>query len=140
MALNRTIYFPNPTKNKTYGFSDTVRSDAYVYSTLYTVTGSETLQVRDLIFTIYGSNTSGVLNGALVILDIAGKEIVLYSDNAIAGAANINVTKSLATDLQLAPIPLATGETIKIKFVYPVASGAYIAFIKATLILDDFTA
>lgn len=140
MALNRTIYFPNPTKAKTYGISDTVRADNYVYSTIYTVTGAETLQIKDVIFTIYGSNTSGVVNGALVILDISGKEIVLYANNAIAGSADINVTKTMSTDLQLAPIILTTGDTIKLKFVYPVALGAYIASIKATIITEDFTA
>lgn len=140
MALNRTIYFPNPTKAKTYGLSDTVRADNYVYSTIYTVTGSETLQIRDGIFHIYGSNTSGVVNAAMIILDISGKEIVIYNDTAIAGAATINVTKTLATDLQMSPIILATGDTIKIKFVYPVALGAYTANIKATLFIEDFTA
>lgn len=139
MALNRTIYFPNPTKAKTYGLSDTVRADNYAYTTIYTVTGSETLQIKDGIFHIYGSNTSGVVNGAKIILDISGKEIVIYSDNAIAGSADINITKTF-TDLQLGPIILTTGDTIKIKFVYPVALGAYTASIKSTLFLDDFTA
>lgn len=139
MALNRTIYFPNPTKARTYGLSDTVRSDAYVYTTIYTVTGAETLQIKDGIFQIDGSNTSGVINEAKIILDISGKEIVLFCDNNIADVAIINTTVTLS-DLGLSNIVLATGDTIKIKFVYPNALGAYTASIKATIIVEDFTA
>lgn len=139
MALNRTIYFPNPLKAKTYGLSDTVRSDAYAYATIYTVTGAETLQIVDGVFQIDGTNDSGVLNEAKIILDISGKEIVLYCNNNIAGADIINTTVTF-TDLSLAPIMLATGDTIKIKFIYPDAAGAYTANIKATIFLQDFTA
>lgn len=139
MALNRTIYFPNPTKAKTIGLSDTVRSDTYVYSTLYTVGGAETTRIAEGSFTIYGSNTSGVVNSGLVILDISGKEIVVISNQGIAGSATIDRTITLG-ELGLNNIQLATGDTIKIKYVYPNALGAYTSSIKATLLLEDFTA
>lgn len=139
MALNKTIYFPNPSKAKTIGLSDTVRSDTYVYSTLYTVGGSETTRIAEGSFTIYGSNTSGVVNSGLVILDISGKEIVVISNQNIAGSDTIDRTITLG-ELGLNNIQLATGDTIKIKYVYPNALGAYTAYIKATLLLEDFTA
>ena len=139
MALNRTIYFPNPTKAKTYGLSDTVRSDAYAYATIYTVTGAETLNIAEGSFTIYGSNTSGVVNSGLVILDISGKETVVISDQNIGAAATIDRTVTLG-ELGLNNIVLATGDTIKIKYVYPNALGAYTAYIKATLFIQDYTA
>lgn len=139
MALNKQLYMTNPTKARTLGLSDTVRSDVYAYATIYTVLITETLVIRDGVFSIYGSNTSGVTNGALVILDISGKEFVLYSDNNIASSANINATFTLR-DKGLEGIVLATGDTIKIKFIYPNASGAYTAFIKSALIVEDYTA
>lgn len=139
MALNRTIYFPNPTKAKTIGISDTVRSDAFAYATLYTVGGAETTRIAEGSFTIYGSNTSGAVNAGLVVLDISGKEIVLISDQNIAASDIIDNTITLG-QLGLNNIQLATGDTIKIKYVYPNALGAYTAYIKATITLEDFTA
>lgn len=139
MALNRTIYFANPENARTLGLSDTIRSDAYVYTALYTVTGAETLQIIDGIFHVDGSNTSGAINEVKMILDIAGNEIVMYCDNNIGAAALVNTTVTFA-DLSLGPITLATGDTITLKCVYPDAAGAYTANFKGTLFLADFTA
>lgn len=139
MALNTRIYYPNVSKGKTIGLSDTIRSDAYAYATLYTVLVTETLVIREGVFSIYGSNTSGVINQGTVILDISGKEFVLYDYNQIGAAAYINETFTLG-DRGLNNIPLVTGDTIKIKYVYPNALGAYTANIKSSLIIDDYTA
>jgi hypothetical protein len=139
MALNTRIYYPNVSKGKTLGLSDTIRSDAYAYATLYTVTISETLVIREGIFNIVGSNTSGTVNEGMIILDITGKEIVLYSENQIGASAYINETITLS-DKGVNNITLVSGDTIKIKYVHPNALGAYTANIKATLFIDDYTA
>lgn len=139
MALNTKIYYPNVSKGKTIGLSDTIRSDAYAYTTLYTVTISETLVIREGIFQITGSNTSGVINQGMIILDISGKEIVLYSENEIGAAAYINEIITLS-DKGVNNITLVSGDTIKIKYIYPNALGAYTANIKSTLFIDDYTA
>ena len=115
MALNKQLYMTNPTKARTLGLSDTIRSDAYGYATIYTVLSTETLVIRDGVFSIYGENTSGVLNQGTVILDISGKEFVLYNNNNIAGSDIINETFTLG-DKGLQGIILATGDTIKIKY------------------------
>ena len=139
MALYFRLPFPNPEKARTLGLSDTIQSDAYGYTALYTVTGAETLQIIDGIFHVDGSNTSGVLNEVKMILDISGKETVLHCDNNIGVSALINTTVTFA-DLSLGPITLATGDTITLKCIYPVAAGAYTANFKGTLFLADFTA
>ncbi len=139
MALNKQIYLTNPTKSRTMGLSDTIRSDAYAYATLYTVLISETVLIRDGVFSISGTIDSPAANEGRVILDISGKEIVLYQNNVLPLLTVFNETFTLAS-LGLNNIILATGDTIKIKYVYPNALGAYTAIIKSTLFIEDYTA
>lgn len=139
MALNTKLYFPNPTKSRTLGLSGTIQSDAYSYSTLYTVLSTETLKIRDGVFQIQYNNTSGAVNEGYVILDISGKEIVVFSNNNIGASVRTSTIVTLS-DLGISNVELAIGDTIKIKYIYPAAIGAYTGTIKATLFLDDYTA
>jgi len=139
MALNKQIYLPNPTKARVMGLSDTIRSDAYAYTAIYTVLITETVKIRDAVFSISGVNDSPAVNEGRVILDISGKEIVLYQDTDIAISEIINETFTLS-EKGLDGIILATGDTIKVKYIYPVAIAAYTAKIKTTLFIEDYTA
>ena len=139
MALNKQIYFPNPSKARIIGLSDTIRSDAYAYSTLYTVLVTETLSIKDGIFQFSLTNGADPQN-IYVTLDISGKEIVLYRGYGVTGLATVNDTVTLK-DLNLGGIVLATGDTIKIKFTYENGITAPTdGDIKATLFIEDYTA
>lgn len=141
MALNKLIYFANPTKARTLGLSDTIRADVYAYATIYTVLVTETLSIKDVVVNLFGENTSGAIADGRVILDISGKEIVLYSNNNIGVAALVNENITMSTDIGISNIVLSTGDTIKLKYIYDSAgAGTYSATMKGTIILEDFTA
>lgn len=141
MALNKIISFANPSKARTLGLSDTIRSDVHAYAVIYTVLVTETLSIKDVVVNLFGSNTSGAVADGRVILDISGKEIVLYSNNNIGAAGLVNENITMSRDIGIYDIVLSTGDTIKLKYIYDSAgAGSYSATMKATIILEDFTA
>ena len=141
MALNKIINFANLSKARTLGLSDTIRSDVYAYAAIYTVLVTETLSIKDIVINIFGSNTSGAVADGRVILDISGKEFVLYSNNNIGAAALVNENITMSRDIGISDIVLSTGDTIKLKYIYDSSgAGTYTATMKAAIILEDYTA
>lgn len=137
MALNRTIYFPNPTKSKTYGLNDTIRRDNYAYATIYTVTGLETLMLSNGFISIDYA-TAGVAAQIEVNIALGTKVIGVYK-----AKVPINTTYSgrfTLQDLGINDIFLATGDAITIQFTHDDAGSTPTGNILATLYFEDYTA
>lgn len=137
MALNQRIYFANPTRSRTYGLTDTIREDGYAYSTLYTVVSTETCKITDGNFAInYYTTDAGYY---YVKLTINSLKITLYQ--AYTAATTRVYTRFTLGDLGLSNIPLKTGDTIKIEFVYTTGIAApSTSKIDSLIVLDDLTA
>ena len=137
MALNRTIYFPNPTKSKTYGLNDTIRRDNYAYATIYTVTALETLKLSNGFISI-DYLTAGVAAQIEVNIGIGTKMIGVYKAYVpIDTRASLRFTLQ---DLGINDIFLATGDAITIQFTHDDATSTPTGNILATLYFEDYTA
>jgi hypothetical protein len=137
MALNRTIYFPNPSKSLTYGLNDVIRRDEYEYSTIFTVPGTATLKLSNGFFAIdYALATSA--QQIEVNIGIGTKLINVFK--AYVPATGSGTSRFTLQDLGINDIFLTTGDQITIQFTYNDSANVPTGNIMATLYFEDYTA
>lgn len=137
MALNKTIYLPNPLKCKTYGFNDVIRRDNYSYSTIYTVTGAETLKLKDGYIS-YDYLTAGVAAQIKINIVLGTKVIGLYK--AYVPTNTRASARFTFADVGINEMFLSTGDAITIQFTHDDATSTPTGNISAILYFEDYTA
>lgn len=136
MALNQKVYITNPTKSKTIGLNDTIRYNTYVYSSLLTVSASNTYIIRSGFIGIDYALGAPAAN-IQVNLVISGKKISLYRENALTTAtASLRFTLE---DKGVGDIRLVTGDTVYVEFIHNDATLAPTGNITSLIYLEDYT-
>lgn len=137
MALNRTIYFPNPSKSLTYGLNDSIRRDDYVYTAIFTVSGATTLKLSNGFFAI--DYTVGATAQQIeVSIGIGTKLIPLFKEYVGVGISG--TSRFTLQDLGINDLFLATGDAVTIQFTYHDPANVPTGSIMATLYFEDYTA
>jgi hypothetical protein len=136
MALNKTIYQPNPLKSKTYGLNDVIRRDNFGYSTIYTVTSGETLKLSNGFFSI-DYLTAGVAAQIEVNIALGTKVIGVYK--AYVPVTTRASERFTLQDLGINDIFLSTGDAITVQFTHDDATSTPTGNILATLYFEDYT-
>ena len=137
MALNRTIYFPNPSKSLTYGLNDVIRRDNYVYTAIFTVPGTATLKLSNGFFAI-DYLTATTAEQIEVNIGIGTKLINAFK--AYVPVTTSGTARFTLQDLGINDIFLTTGDAITIQFTYDDPANVPTGNIMATLYFEDYTA
>ncbi len=148
MPLNTQVGIPNPTKAFTIGPANAVKSIQAApgsYAVLYTVSASQTLFIEDGTFSFHVAETSGLelIYVRINIFINTTKKIPVYLGK-VAASGVLNDTVSLK-DLVVTPIPLSTGDTIHIEYVYEfqdtgASLGVGAGEFEACLLIHDYQA
>ena len=137
MVLNRTIYFPNPSKSLTYGLNDVIRRDNYTYTAIFTVSGTTTLKLSNGFFAIDYA-VGATAQQIEVNIGIGTKLVPLFKEYVDVGI--LGTSRFTLQDLGINDIFLSTGDQITIQFTYHDSTNAPTGNIMATLYFEDYTA